>query len=299
LKFLFALALTLVIALSAVYLNAAVPPGSPVPDAACVRIECPGNHSGSGFAFHNGTDEFVWTAGHVVKSCETIRKVVDPLTGKSRWEVSYDDCKVVQSIQEGGRKVGETFRFAEILRFSDIDEGMDIALLKTRSRLTSVGVKISRERAVVGDRIQHIGSPSGRSFEYSFLSGAVSGVNRPRHGLKHAEGKPVPSYYDQYDLAIAGGCSGGPAFCPKTGEVVGLVTAQHSENPSIAFSIPAWAIRKFAREHGCLFAVDASEKVTGLRLTNPRVTPFQEPAEAPTLPPGLTIPLPLPGGPAK
>lgn len=285
--------LLVVAALSAVYLNAAVPPGSPIPENSCVRVECPGNCSGSGFSFHNGADEFVWTAGHVVKSCESIRKVVDPATGRSRWEVSYEDCKVVQSVHEGGRKVGETFRFAEIIRFSDIDEGMDIALLKTRARLTSVGAKVSRERSSVGDRIQHVGSPSGRSFEYSFLSGSVSGVNRPRHGLKHAEGKPAPSYYDQYDLAIAGGCSGGPAFSPA-GEVVGLVTAQHSENPSIAFGIPAWAIRKFARDHGCLFAVDPSEKVAGLRLANPRVTPFREPQEAPAMPPGLTIPLPLP-----
>src|SRR5690348_8586015 len=81
-----------------------------------------------------GNDDvtFVWTAGHVVDNLRKQRSVVDPASGTNRIVVEFEDAAVVKEFTDEGRRIGETKMDAKVLRYSDSEQGEDLALLLIR-----------------------------------------------------------------------------------------------------------------------------------------------------------------------
>jgi hypothetical protein len=265
----------------------AAPPGTPEgappnydEPVVLVRLEGEGWKAfGSGVAVHNGGEEFVWTAGHVVDAAEVVKTVVDPETGRPRVQVSYVDVKVVRELYKKGIKVGEEFRFAEVVRYSDLEEGYDLALLHSRAPLCKKGAVLAASAPKVGACLYHVGSPGGPPGYNSYIPGTMAARGRPTRGLGHADENPT-LFLDQYNLNIAGGSSGGPVFCE--GRVVGLVTQGYRAQPTISFGVPVEVIRKFAKECECEWAVDPKCPLPpneGWRRACARTTPLPLPPD--------------------
>jgi hypothetical protein len=250
---------------------------APVEDmlAASVMVVAPGG-TGSGVVVHNGEEAFVWTAGHVAAGTQKVEAVVDTRTGLPRVQVSYADVSVARPVFRGGRTVGEDFRYAEVIRFSDLRlGGEDLALLRLRDpAFGRKGVRFSRTGYVpaVGDAVWHVGSPNGRRGMESLYPGCVSATGRllSRGRFVETEGAKV---CDQMSVPALGGCSGGGVFLRSNGECIGLLMGGLDEvAESSNVIIPARRLRDFARRTGCLWAVDGSVPVPSGELGGEAVT---------------------------
>lgn len=74
---------------------------------------------------------FVLTAAHVV---ESLRHDTEP-TGKSKKPTTtFDEAKIVTVFVEDGIKVGRSEFDAKVIRYSDSEDGDDIALLEIRKK---------------------------------------------------------------------------------------------------------------------------------------------------------------------
>ena len=76
---------------------------------------------------------FILTAAHVIDSNRTTRKILDS-EGREKSVVEFSDAKIVKELIEGGRKVGELTMDAKVIKYSDADEGQDIAVLMIRKQ---------------------------------------------------------------------------------------------------------------------------------------------------------------------
>jgi len=225
---------------------------------------------GTGVIVRNGEHEFVWTAAHVVDNLEKVATVVDPVSGKPKLEVTYTDAKVVRLLKKDNRIVGEEFRYAEILRYSDSELGYDLCLLRSRSPIAKTGAKWATSTPKVGTEVFHIGCPEGRKGYNTFIQGSVSATNRPRDSIRPAPEAPKLDM-TQFTLSITRGCSGGPVFSKPDGKVIAIVTQIIPSNYSIAFGIPTEVVQKFAKEAKCEWAFDTSIPVPdNFRLASPR-----------------------------
>jgi len=255
-----------------------VPANSSAPndlDEPCVMISyttAAGSVYGSGVSFINDDIEFVWTAGHVVESAEKIETIVDPQTGESKVISSFDNVKVIKYIYNDEEKVGELIVFAEVIRYSDAVNGYDLALLKTKHKITKRGTEFFEEVVNVGQEVYFIGSPMGPPGYNSYITGMVAANKRGVSGFNHNTNTPIVNL-DQYNLAITGGASGGPVFDLKSNRLMGLVVRAGTSQPSIAWAVPSKVIIKFAKENDCEWAITNKVKVPdNFRLRNPRTS---------------------------
>ena len=93
------------------------------------------NGEGSGVIFTRKDADgnqvnFVWTAAHVIDNLRSTRKVV--VDGAPKTLVEFKDPMVVKEIRQNGRTVGRLQMDAEVLKYSDADDGHDLALLRVR-----------------------------------------------------------------------------------------------------------------------------------------------------------------------
>lgn len=269
--------------LSAAALAAApAPPPAAAPrgyDDAVVLVDCGAGGTGSGVAVRRGPHEFVWTAAHVVEDLEAVETVVPPETGTPRVVASYREPKLVRQVYKGGVLVGETARYAEVIRYSDLEGGYDLALLRTRDPVCPAGAEWAEATPPVGAALYHVGSPFGRSGYNSFVPGTVAGRFRPKRGLRHAPDARTLEMA-QYSLAGGPGSSGGPVFDARSRKVVGLLTQGMVPQPTHMLGVPVEVVRRFAREADCLWAVDPAVPVPDgedWRRSTPRTTPLPKP----------------------
>ena len=75
---------------------------------------------------------FVWTCAHVVDNLRSVRTVIKAGTPKK--VVEFDDVQIIKELVEGGRRVGEIKMDATVIKFSDADDGEDLALLMVRAK---------------------------------------------------------------------------------------------------------------------------------------------------------------------
>ena len=54
--------------------------------------------------------------------------------GQTKKVVEFKDAQIVQELVENGRKVGEVKMDCKVIRYSDADEGEDLALLMVRKK---------------------------------------------------------------------------------------------------------------------------------------------------------------------
>ena len=135
-----------------------------------------------GFSDKNITVNFVWTAAHVVDNLRHVRQVIDPKTGQSKNVIEFKDAAIVKELVEDGRRVGELKMDARVIKYSDSENGEDLALLMIRKRdfVSSSAVFHTGSPNIVpiGTRLFHVGSLLGQTGAGSMTSGIMSQVGR-------------------------------------------------------------------------------------------------------------------------
>jgi S1-C subfamily serine protease len=177
--------------------------------------------TGSGVLFtRKGADgqivNLVWTAGHVVNDLRATREVVTP-DGAKRTIIEFQDAKVVKQLIEDGRIVGRLEIDAEVIRYSNADDGEDLAILKIRKKnfvesSTTARFYLTNVPPEIGTELLHVGSLKGQFGANSLTSGIYS-----QHG--RLLGKTV---FDQTTCAAFPGSSGGGVFL-RDGQYIGML----------------------------------------------------------------------------
>lgn len=241
--------------------------------------------SGSGTVFQHDGETYVWTNDHVVDEARATKEV--NVLGTKTVVTTISQVRVSQKLT--GKSV-ELTTTGEIVRYSDIQTGQDIALLKLPKdnpfKSVSTTFKESDEPPPIGTEVYVVGCPGGDDQRQSVCAGIIAYNDREmtytirktvmNGWFKVVEKKEVnPRFFDQTDTVVAPGNSGGGVFDRETGEFLGILSRRYESNGSGLF-IPIRRIREWARTEGVEWA-----------LENPQPT-LAEPEPIPPLP---TIPL--------
>lgn len=156
----------------------------------------------------------IWTAGHVVSDLRSEREVIAS-DGSKRTVVEFKDAHIIKEILEDGRTVGRLELDAEVIRYSDADNGQDLAILRVRKQnfvKSSIHFYTNSELPALGTELYHVGSLLGQMGANSMTSGIYS-----QHGRLIDK-----TIFDQTTVAAFPGSSGGGVFL-KDGEYVGML----------------------------------------------------------------------------
>lgn len=205
-----------------------------------------GGAQGSGeIKTRNGVN-YVWTAGHVVDGLRTTRTIIDSKSGGTKTIVEFKDAKVVTELIEDGRAVGRLEMDAEVIRFSDSENGEDLALLRVRKKnfvRSSVQFYLEDKIPPVGTTLYHCGSLLGQMGSNSFTRGIMSQHGRVLHN----------KVYDQTTCAAFPGSSGGGVYLAD-GRMCGMIVRGAGETFNLI--VPVRRIRDWAKRAGVEFALD-------------------------------------------
>lgn len=187
---------------------------------------------------------FVWTAGHVVSGLRSVRKVIDPSTGTERQVVEFKDASIVKELIEDGRRVGELKMDAKVIRYSDADNGQDLALLEIRKKdfvQATSKFYLDSEIVPIGTKLFHVGSLLGQTGANSMTTGIVSQVGRILND----------KIYDQTTVTAFPGSSGGGVFLADdhpehAGEYMGMLVRGAGETFNLV--VPIRRMINWARE---------------------------------------------------
>lgn len=174
------------------------------------------------------------------------RQVIDPASGTQRTIVEFDDPKVVKEIFENGRNVGRLELDAEVIRFSDADNGEDLALLRLRKKNfidSSVVFYLDEEIPSIGTHVLHVGSLLGQMGANSLTDGIVS-----QHG--RLINKKI---YDQTTAPAFPGSSGGGVFLDN-GAYIGMLVRGAGE--TFCLTVPVRRMKGWAEKAKVMWALD-------------------------------------------
>lgn len=197
-----------------------------------------GHSEGSGVLKTRDGVNYVWTAGHVIRGLRSTREVVDPATGTKRTLVEFRDATVVKHLVEDGRTVGKVEFDAEVLRYSDSDNGQDLALLRIRKKnFASVSTVFYLDDPIppIGTELYHVGSLLGQLGSNSLTTGVISQIGRLYE----------KQTYDQTTVAAFPGSSGGGVFL-KDGRYVGMLVRGAGETFNL--TVPVRRMRIWSRD---------------------------------------------------
>ncbi len=165
------------------------------------------------------------TAAHVVDSLRKIKHYVSE-SGESETTIEFEDAYVITDITVNGRIVGQKRVAAEVIYYSDADNGHDVAVLLSRKPphkdQKSTKFYLGGEIPYPGTSIMHVGSFLGPPGSGSFSEGLVS-KNGRIVGM---------NYYDQGSCTHFHGSSGGGVFNDK-GEFIGMLVRTWGPNFSL------------------------------------------------------------------
>jgi len=152
---------------------------------------------GSGFLYNDKGD--ILTNAHVV--------------------LGFDEVTVITTTNNEYR--------GEVIGISDTT---DVAVVRVSDLKGVEPVKISKDKAEIGDEVLALGSPLG--YQNTVTTGIISGIDRDLDVDQFR-------YENVYQISapIAPGNSGGPLVNSQTGEVIGINSAGYNQG-SIGFSIP-------------------------------------------------------------
>jgi len=199
---------------------------------------------GSGVVFTRDGVNYILTAGHVVAGLRSVRSKL--LDGKEYKSAHFKDAQVIKVLYAESRKVGKLEMDAEILAYSDADQGEDLALLRIRKRgfiTTSALWRPDPGGLSIGTRLYHCGSLLGEGGSNSLTDGIVSRIGRVHNG----------KVYDQSSATAFKGSSGGGVFL-TSGEYVGMITRGAGETFNLF--IPGRRIRTWLKSEGYLWVID-------------------------------------------
>jgi len=208
---------------------------------------------------------FVWTAAHVVDGLRSVR--VEIKNGKPQTVVEFKDAQIVKELVEDGRRVGEIKMEAKVIKYSDAENGEDLALLMVRKKgfidKTVTFYKNEGKPVAIGTELYHVGSLLGQIGSNSMTRGICSQVGRV---LDLGNGDGV--VFDQTTVTAFPGSSGGGVFLSersgkKAGQYVGMLVRGAGETFNLI--VPVRRMRKYGKEEGVLWAIDTDVKVPSLK----------------------------------
>ena len=138
------------------------------------------NGEGSGVIFtrkdaKGNQVNFVWTAAHVIDNLRSTREVL--VNGSKKTVVEFKDPMIVKEIRQNGRTVGRLQMDAEVLKYSNADDGHDLALLRVRKLNfvnDTVTFYLEDEIPKLGTDLLHVGSLLGQMGANSMTDGIYS-----------------------------------------------------------------------------------------------------------------------------
>ncbi|SVC28520.1 uncharacterized protein METZ01_LOCUS281374 [marine metagenome] len=213
----------------------------------------------------NITVNFVWTAAHVVDNLRHVRQVIDPKTGQSKNVIEFKDAAIVKELVEDGRRVGELKMDARVIKYSDSENGEDLALLMIRKRdfVSSSAVFHTGSPNIVpiGTRLFHVGSLLGQTGAGSMTSGIMSQVGRVLN-LGSGDG----TVFDQTTATAFPGSSGGGVFISGVedenkkhrGKYCGMLVRGAGETFNLI--VPVRRMIKWSKAVGCEWAISTEAK---------------------------------------
>lgn len=196
---------------------------------------------------------YVWTAGHVVSANRQTRSVIDSESNSIKSIVTFDDVMVVRDIIENGRLVGSVMGFAQIIKYSDVNFGADLALLRLyKQNFSSYSANFCLDSNIplVGESLIHVGSMRGHFGANSYTTGVVSQHGRILNG----------KLFDQVSTTAQPGSSGCGIFT-KDGKYVGMLVRGCVGADTFNFITPIRVIIEWAKNHGVYWAIDDSVPV--------------------------------------
>jgi len=199
---------------------------------------------------------FIWTAAHVIDNLRSVRTVIK--NGRTTKIVEFKDAQIVQELVEDGRRVGEVKMEAKVIKYSDSENGEDLALLMVRKKgfidqsvtfYNDTGKPVS-----IGTELYHVGSLLGQTGSNSLTRGIISQIGRV---LDLGTGDGV--VFDQTTVTAFPGSSGGGVFLSErsgknAGQYVGMLVRGAGETFNLI--VPVRRIREYAKKEGILWAVD-------------------------------------------
>lgn len=199
---------------------------------------------------------FVWTAGHVVDNLRSVRDVIDE-NGRPRKVVEFQDAQIVKELVAEGRRVGEIKMDAMVIKYSNADDGHDLALLMVRAKdysKESARFYLNKDDAIIpiGTSLFHVGSLLGQMGANSMTTGIVSQVGRI-HGKRE---------YDQTTVTAFPGSSGGGVFLTD-GRYVGMLVRGAGEGFNL--TVPIRRMKRWALENDVLWAIDPNIESPSLK----------------------------------
>jgi len=207
-----------------------------------------GQSEGSGCIVKRGDYNYVLTAGHVVANLRKTRSVIDVLSGNEKKVIEFDSAKIIQVSYEEGRKVGQVEMLADIICYSDSDNGEDLAVLKVLKKNfinSSTNFYIEDTIPSVGTDLYHVGSLLGQGGSNSCTTGIISQTGRIHEG----------KLYDQTSCTAFPGSSGGGVFL-RDGRYVGAILRGTGEGFNLM--VPIRRVKKWLTKMNLLFIIDPS-----------------------------------------
>ena len=208
---------------------------------------------------------FVWTAAHVVDGLRSVR--VEIKNGKPQTLIEFKDAQIVKELVEDGRRVGEIKMEAKVIKYSDADNGEDLALLMVRKMgfidKSVTFYKADGKPVSIGTELYHVGSLLGQVGSNSMTRGICSQVGRV---LDIGSGDGV--VFDQTTVTAFPGSSGGGVFLSersgeKAGHYMGMLVRGAGETFNLI--VPVRRMRNYAKEEGVLWAIDTDVKIPSLK----------------------------------
>lgn len=198
---------------------------------------------------------FVWTCGHVVDNLRSVRNVIE--SGKTTKLVEFSDVQIIKELVEDGRRVGEMKMDASVIKYSDADDGEDLALLMVHAKdygKASARFYLDKKEDIIpiGTPLFHVGSLLGQFGSNSMTSGIVSQVGRIREKVE----------YDQTTVTAFPGSSGGGVYL-QDGRYVGMIVRGAGEGFNLM--VPIRRMKRWATEHDIMWALDPSLDVPTLK----------------------------------
>tara|TARA_Y100000310_G_C20648740_1_gene798181 strand:- start:321 stop:1265 length:945 start_codon:yes stop_codon:yes gene_type:complete len=192
---------------------------------------------------------FVWTAAHVIDNLRSERKIL--VNGSPKTLVEFKDPIITKEIRQDGRTVGRLQMDAEVLKYSESEDGHDLALLRVRKLnfvTDSVVFYLDKNIPPLGTDLLHVGSLLGQMGANSMTDGIYSQHGRILKQLnKHA--------FDQTTATAFPGSSGGGVYLKSDARYVGMLVRGAGEGFNLI--VPIRRMVNYCQKHKIMWALDA------------------------------------------
>ena len=193
---------------------------------------------------------FIWTAAHVVDNLRTERKIL--VNGSPKTLVEFKDPMVTKEIRQNGRTVGRLQMDAEVLKYSESEDGHDLALLRVRKLnfvTDSVVFYLDKSIPPLGTDLLHVGSLLGQF-----------GANSMTDGIYSQHGRVIKSLnkriFDQTTCTAFPGSSGGGVYLKHDGNAryVGMLVRGAGEGFNLI--VPVRRMVEYCEKNKIMWALD-------------------------------------------